>query len=150
MNIALEEDTAANAGVCLCLSMDEPIIRLRPHHALCIRHYTGKGYSDAFMENLRAIVERLNGSKHEMVQIILHRDSLCAACPRDHDGICEAEEKVRAFDRTIAVACGLRSGQWLSWAELCALIDTRILSSGGIKALCSECEGFSVCEKQLP
>lgn len=130
--------------------MDQPIIRLRPHHALCLRHYIGQGYDAAFMQNSDELKKRLSTGERVMVQVILHRDSLCAACPHDHNGTCHIEDKVRAYDRAVAVSCGLRSGQWLSWQELCALIDDRVLNAGGIKSVCADCEWFPVCENQEP
>ena len=75
--------------------MNETIIRLRPHHALCLRHFAGKGYSDAFVANMAALHRRLGENPDHPVQIILHRDVLCEACPHDIDNICESEEKVR-------------------------------------------------------
>lgn len=130
------------------LNMDEPIIRLRPHHALCIRHFAGHGYSPEFTENMTRLIARLNSGDHVMVQIIMHRDSLCAACPHDHDHLCATEEKVHAFDLAVASACGLRSGQWLSWQELCALTDEHIFRPGLFESICATCEWFSLCRKQ--
>lgn len=130
------------------LPMEEPIIRLRPHHALCIRHFTGHGYSPEFTENMTRLIARLNSGNHVMVQIIMHRDSLCVACPHDHDHLCATEEKVRAFDQATAAACGLRSGQWLSWQELCALVDKHIFEPQRFDAICSTCEWYSLCQAQ--
>ena len=113
--------------------MQEDIIRLRPHHALCLRHFVGKGYDEAFVENMTAIHRRLNSGQRQMVQIILHRDSLCQACPHDVDYACETEEKVR-------------SGQWLSWQELCDLIDRHMMAHGQMPACCQVCEWFDTCD----
>ena len=128
--------------------MQEDIIRLRPHHALCLRHFVGKGYSPAFVENMTALHARLNDGSRQMVQIILHRDSVCAACPHDVDFACETEEKVRALDATVAEKCGLRSGQWISWQELCALIDERLMPDGSMPQVCEICEWYSLCLRQ--
>lgn len=128
--------------------MQEDIIRLRPHHALCLRHFVGKGYSPAFVENMTALHKRLNGGERQMVQIILHRDSVCAACPHDIDFTCETEEKVRYLDAAVAEACGLRSGQWLSWRELCHLIDTHLMPRGNMPRVCEACEWYDLCKGQ--
>ena len=80
------------------LHMEQSIIRLRPHHALCLRHFVGKGYSEEFVRNMTELYNRLNSGQRQMVQIILHRDSVCIACPHDVDFSCETEEKVRALD----------------------------------------------------
>ena len=129
-----------------CAIMEETIIRLRPHHALCLRHFVGKGYDEAFVENMTAIHRRLNSGQRQRVQIILHRDSLCQACPHDVDYACETEEKVRYLDAAVADACNLRSGQWLSWQELCDLIDRHMMAHGQMPACCQVCEWFDTCD----
>lgn len=128
--------------------MEESIIRLRPHHALCLRHFVGEGYDEAFIKNMTAIHRRLNSGQRQMVQIIFHRDSLCQACPHDVNYACDAEEKVRYLDAAVAEACRLRSGQWLSWQELCGLIDEHLASPGQMPDICSVCEWYGLCEKQ--
>ncbi|MBQ9196763.1 MAG: DUF1284 domain-containing protein [Clostridia bacterium] len=128
--------------------MQEEIIRLRPHHALCLRHFVGKGYSPAFVENMTALHSRLNGGGRQMVQIILHRDSVCQACPHDIDYACESEEKVRYLDVAVADACGLRSGQWLAWQELCERIDRHLMPRGIMPRICEVCEWYDLCRGQ--
>ena len=127
--------------------MDKPIIRLRPHHALCLRHYVGKGYNEEFVENMNEIHARLNSGEREMVQIILHRDSLCADCPKERDAVCEKEAWVQKLDREIAKVCGLRSGLWISWQELCDILDRQIFGTEVWGALCAGCEWYDICHK---
>jgi len=128
--------------------MEKTIIRLRPHHALCLRHFVGKGYSPEFVENTTRLHRQLNGGGREMVQIILHRDSLCEHCPHDRDYRCDSEEKVRYLDAAVAEVCGLRSGQWLSWQELCALIDEKMMPGAAMPEICQVCEWYDVCAAQ--
>ena len=131
---------------CYC-SMEKPIIRLRPHHALCLRHYVGKGYNDAFVENMNEIHARLSSGEREMVQIILHRDSLCCNCPKEHDAACEREAWVQKIDREIVRVCGLRSGLWISWQELCEIMDQHIFQTDVWGKLCEGCEWYDLCHK---
>ena len=123
------------------------IIRLRPHHALCLRHYVGKGYDDAFVDNMNEIHARLMSGEREMVQIILHRDSLCRSCPHENDAACEKEDWVQHLDRAIAKKCGLRSGLWISWQELCAIMDEHVFDTDIWEKLCAECEWYDLCKK---
>lgn len=88
---------------------------------------------------------QLNGSSRQMVQIILHRDSVCQACPHDVDFTCDTEEKVRRLDAAVADACGLRSGQWISWQQLCALIDRHLMPRGSMPQVCEICEWYDLC-----
>ena len=35
------------------------MIRLRPHHGMCLAYFEGKGYSDDFTENMQHMLELL-------------------------------------------------------------------------------------------
>ena len=132
---------------CAKICMDQPIIRLRPHHALCLRHYACKDCSNPFSENMAALHARLNSGNREMVQIILHRDSLCTVCPHQDNAVCEQEKKVLQMDKTIAGVCSIRSGQWLPWQELCAILDAQSFSEERCSELCARCPCHALCGK---
>lgn len=103
--------------------MEKTIIRLRPHHAVALYHFADRQPDRDYADNLEEIHARLSSGEREMVQIIMHRDTLCRACPREKDAACREEEKVLALDRQIAERCGLRSGLWISWEELCGILQ---------------------------
>lgn len=43
------------------------MIRLRPHHGMCLAYFEGKGYSDDFTENMQHMLELLEkGAEVEM------------------------------------------------------------------------------------
>ena len=111
-------------------------------------HFRGRGYNDEFTRNMAAIHRRLNSGERQMVNIIMHRDSLCESCPHDQDYACKKEEKIRELDLAVAEACHIRSGQWLPWSELDALIRENMMPDGTLPAVCRTCEWYSVCEKQ--
>ena len=127
--------------------MDQSIIRLRPHHALCLRHYVGKGYNDDFVANMSEIHARLQSGEREMVQIIMHRDSLCSPCPHQVNATCDRECWVQQIDRAVAKACGLRSGLWLPWKDLCAMLDQHIFNQEKWQELCAGCPWYDVCRE---
>ena len=62
------------------------MVKLRPHHLLCLRFFEGKGYSEEFTENTYAVLERL---KTEDAVIVKGADDLCSACPKLKDNVCE-------------------------------------------------------------
>lgn len=125
--------------------MEKPILRLRPHHALCLRHYAGMGCDDAFMANRTEIYARLNSGEREMVQLILHRDSLCASCVHQVNAACAGENSMQKMDREIMQLCGLRSGQWLAWQELCDILDAHIFETDRWQTLCADCLQYEAC-----
>jgi uncharacterized protein len=61
------------------------IIRLRPHHFLCMLTYIGKGYSQAFIDNYSRIIHELN-TGDKTIELINGADDICA--PR----LCDANE----------------------------------------------------------
>ena len=77
-------------------------IKLRPHHLLCTQGYSGKGYSDAFVSNMDALVERLRNNQDEKVEIVFTTDNLCENCPsKISNGVCESDDKVLRFDYSV-------------------------------------------------
>jgi len=52
------------------------MIRLRPHHLLCLLTYVGKGYSAAFIANLDRVADRLAGG--EGLELVEGPDDICA------------------------------------------------------------------------
>ena len=121
-------------------------IALRPHHALCIRHFVGHGYSPAFVENMTALIRRLREEPGQPLRITLGPDTLCAACPHNRAGICDSQEKVRRLDAAAAKGCGLSGGQIITWQALCQAVDRGLMPGGAMPACCAECEWYSLCE----
>lgn len=52
-------------------------VKLRGHHLLCILTFVGHGYSRAFSDNYKAVVQRLNAG--EPVVLVDGPDDICAA-----------------------------------------------------------------------
>lgn len=72
---------------------------LRPHHLLCTQGYSGKGYSDKFVENMNRVTEKLRGSEPVMVHLTCSTDVLCADCPNMlGTDLCSTNEKVKRYD----------------------------------------------------
>src|SRR5574344_2151191 len=75
------------------------MITLRPHHLLCTQGYSGKGYSDDFVENMDKIVDYLRNNEDAKIMLKFGDDDLCSRCPNmDDKKLCRTEEKVRRFD----------------------------------------------------
>ena len=75
---------------------------LRPHHLLCTQGYSGKGYSDEFVENMNRVTEKLRGSEPVTVHLTCSTDVLCADCPNMlGTDLCSTNEKVKRYDRKV-------------------------------------------------
>lgn len=76
------------------------MIRLRPHHLLCLLTYAGKGYSTAFVQNFDAIASRL-ASDSPWIEVVEGPDEVCQPLLGSCDHHCE-EASVRVRDRLAA------------------------------------------------
>ena len=118
-------------------------MKIRPHHLLCMGNYVGKGYSREFENNMRRIISELE--KKPVFTLVDGTDDICAACPFDHDGVCETEEKVRRYDRETADRLGLAYGEEYDRGELARRVSDEIYSNGCLTVICGDCEWHTLC-----
>ena len=116
---------------------------IRPHHALCAQFFRGKGYSEAFVENMGAVLSALHGGA--CVTLTDGCDAICAACPNNHGGVCATDEKVRGIDARAERAMGLHTGDTLLWRELCERSEKEIIIPGKVREICRGCEWIGLC-----
>lgn len=114
--------------------------KLRPHHALCINFFEGKGYSTDFTENMKRIIEKFR--ENPVIEITTDRDVICRCCP-----CTECHEKALSYDMKVIDACGI-SGI-ISWENLQKTVREKIISSGKLKEICGNCQWFYICKKGL-
>ena len=119
-------------------------LRLRAHHGLCIRHFRGKGYSEAFVAHMTAVVAQLAGVPAQPVTLLCAEDTLCAHCPHNRGG-CDAGLKPERLDRRCLAACGLREGEELAWDKYQAMLEQKVLRAGRFREICGDCEWVSFC-----
>jgi hypothetical protein len=123
-------------------------IRLRAHHLLCMLTFAGKGYTPAFVEAYKAIINRLNDG--EAIKLVDGPDDICV--PMLNDPTCHCHnESVRERDRLAARDIGLLLfGKPLSVGPL-RLSDEDIaklrsaFQDGSIRQACTGCEWYELC-----
>ena len=119
-------------------------MQLRPHHILCIAHYEGKGYSEAFNIKMQELINALeSGGQFEL---IFGPDDLCASCPNLTGGNCTAEEKVRKYDRLTAEMLGIAESQRLN-RDIFKSANQKIYEPDKFDQICSDCEWSYICRK---
>lgn len=97
------------------------IHKFRGHHIICTSLYEGKGYSNAFCDNMTAIVTRLRKNPDEELLLAAEPDMICANCPnRTADQKCSHNaNRVVDKDRRVIDCFELTEGKTYTYRELC-------------------------------
>lgn len=122
---------------------------LRPHHALCIQKFVGRGYSPAFTAHLARVVRGLAAAPETPVRLAQGCDMICGVCPFYQGGVCKAFAKVAALDASVLSLCSLHGGQLLSWEDLARRAAQEILQTGHFAQICGCCQWYGLCS-QIP
>lgn len=130
------------------------IVRLRPHHLLCTQGYSGKGYSDDFVDGMDRVTKQLRENADAMVEITFSTDSICEACPsKVGEGLCRDDEKVLRYDASVREILELEEKNY-SYHELIDRLDTFLITSDDVNRLyriCGDCKWYpiSACLKNI-
>ena len=112
-------------------------IKLRPHHLLCTQGYSGKGYSEEFVEPT-------------LIDLTFSTDTLCGACPnmKAVDN-CETNEKVKRYDRKVVEYFQLEEKEYV-YQELVKQIREHITPEM-LEDICDGCSWYpiSACRKKI-
>ncbi|ARP51197.1 MULTISPECIES: DUF1284 domain-containing protein [Caproicibacterium] len=122
---------------------NEPL-PLRPHHGLCLLHYIGRGYSDAFTQNMSKKAVHLREEPDTEIVLCTQTDSLCDSCPNRCGTHCSSE-KPKRYDEAVLRLCGLQAAQTLPWRELRR--RCRQLAQSGMESVCGDCQWFTLCRE---
>lgn len=123
-------------------------LALRPHHGLCIRHFTGKGYSPAFVENMACVIAALRAEPAAEILLATGADTLCVCCPHNRGGVCASAPKPCAYDVAVLRLCDLEPGQRICWRDFQKLVERRILRPGLLETVCAGCQWLEICRSQ--
>ena len=139
-----------------------PVVRLRPHHLLCLQNFRGNGYSPAFIEKmtkvsgllgLRSVSSEASTEKQDSgpgkslsdvccILLTEGSDDLCLCCPNCLEDQCSSD-KPALFDQLVLQASGYKYGQLLTGGLETAGFP--LMSPELLKACCPGCQWFSLC-----
>ncbi len=122
------------------------VIRLRPHHGLCLQFFQGKGYSERFTAHMGKV--KAMAEDHGEIRLTTGKDEICGHCPNLKNGVCITDDKVQRYDRQVLELCGLRGTETLSWEEFSLLIRQKILLAGRRADVCPDCQWEEICSKK--
>lgn len=126
------------------------MVRLRPHHLLCMLTYAGKGYSPEFIANFDRVTS-LVASGTETIQITFAPDDICS--PLLTDPACHCRNQ-NVLDRDHLASTALSALLQTPIAEnaTVALTTDRLdhmrhaFQSGSIRKACEGCQWVPLCD----
>ena len=124
------------------------MIRLRPHHLLCILTYAGKGYSPAFVANYDVLAARISAG--EAVVIVSGPDDVCAPLLGEAGAHCfnaSVTERDRLAARDVAVLLGevVEEGVILTLDAPRLKQRREAFADRAIRSACPGCEWHDLC-----
>ncbi|MCH5279746.1 MAG: DUF1284 domain-containing protein [Christensenellaceae bacterium] len=126
-------------------------MNIRPHHAMCMLNYVGKGYDDAFSKNMTRIIESLNN--RACLSLVSEADSLCLACPNraeiteDNPVGCRFSEKVARYDENLLKTLEISTNESITYGELTRLVFEKVfVNKAKFTSVCGDCEWHYLCE----
>lgn len=125
--------------------MDE--ILLRPHHALCIGFFEGKGYSSAFTEHMSEIIKKLK-EPGQYVKLADNEDEICQECPNYLEDGCSQKKKVQRYDQSVVDMTDVSYGELIKFTRLQELVESHIMAAGRFQEVCRDCGWAFICHKK--
>lgn len=122
------------------------MIRLRPHHLICIHKFIGKGYNEEFTQHMTDIVKLLKNMPETVIEIVLCEDAICEKCP-NNIGKCKFDKKIEKMDRAVIKICGFTENTHALWQDLSQFVKWNILENDNFNNICSKCDWFNLCNK---
>lgn len=119
---------------------------LRGHHLICLHFFGGEGYSAPFVENLKEILARAEGS---IVETCEGGDDVCLKCPHLKGNRCiysdDADGNIRNMDRRALNLLNLDPGIKIGWNYIKVRLPG--IFHEWYKAECIRCSWRWACEK---
>ena len=106
--------------------MPQNLVKLRPHHFMCVHGFQGKGYSLAFVRNFWQVVERLKNEETIVEAVAGTKEDICAPCPNNQGTSCVEEAKIKKLDDAYAATLELKTGARLVWKDVKKLIVEKV------------------------
>ncbi len=125
--------------------MDE--ILFRPHHALCIRFFEGKGYSGEFTSHMAEIIKRLQ-KPGQCIVLVDKEDEICRKCPNYLQNGCRQKEKVNGYDGRVVDMTGVSYEEKMDFRRLQEMVEKKIMKAGKFHEICSDCGWAEICHKE--
>ena len=130
------------------------MLKIRPHHILCMRAYSGNGYSEEFKIKMEGIIKEIKAyneflqvdnlkEKIKEVELVFYTDSICEKCPNKlGENLCSSQEKVNLLDFKVINHFNLKEGIY-NYKDLEDLVYGSI-NECIFDDICKECEWYGI------
>lgn len=128
------------------MSEEETVIKLRPHHLLCMLTYIGKGYSKAFTTNFTLLVDEFNKGDIE-IKLIEGPDDICRprlSDPLDKDCHCLDQDIVEQ-DAMALKDLNLNYGDQFTLSKDLIVQNRTLFQQNKIRKACTTCPWYDLC-----
>lgn len=122
------------------------MIKLRPHHLLCMLTYIGKGYTTVFTENFTALMQEINAGAKD-IEIVQGIDDICATRinnPLDSDCHCY-EDRIQDRDTQAMSDLGISYGDIITLSREKLAKMREDFKTGKIRTACQSCQWQDLC-----
>ena len=121
-------------------------LKFRGHHLICLHFFSGEGYNNTYIDNLKIIMDRV---KNNELEICSGADNICMKCPHLNDDRCQykegADEEIREMDSKALNLLHVYPGIGLEWQQVREMLPG--IFNEWYKTYCIECKWRWVCEK---
>lgn len=122
------------------------MLKLRGHHLICLHFFSGEGYDEVFVRNLRDILQK---AESEEIEVCDGADDVCVRCPYLKDYKCQydehADEDVRMMDAKALSLLTIDLNTKVRWQDIGEKIPA--IFHRWHERYCNECDWNNVCEK---
>mgnify|MGYP003925695405 CR=1 FL=1 len=122
------------------------IVKLRPHHLLCIEGFKGLGYSKDFVDNMKNVISDL--LKSGKVSIIKGVDDICRKCPYLDGNACNNTygRSVNDMDEIVVNKLGLIENTIEDYYKIKEKIYNVFRKKDDLYGICDKCSWKDVCD----
>jgi len=119
------------------------MLKIRAHHLLCMRLFSGKGYNEEFTAYLGQLIKNLENGAIATFTLVQGSDHICAHCPNlIEDKTCLfGNEEILQKDRQVLSELRLQMNSTYLYTD----IDEKIklyMTKDAFEACCSSCRWF--------
>ena len=118
---------------------------LRGHHLICLHFFTGEGYDEKYIRNLKRVLKMAH---RDGIIVQKNTDDVCAACLHFAEKKCNynknSDEKIKCLDKLALKLLSIEIGSKVNWYDLKNKVS-KIFTEWRDGA-CNKCEWLSTCE----